>query len=189
MNILHINYTDLSGGRFTGLYMNSVTENDVKIETAVWSKKSAYTRVKLLPPKNKFIHFFLNKFMLFASRLSFDGLLGSSGFLIENEDYFKKADVIHIHLIHGFSNFSILSLPRISRLKPVVWTLHDKWALTGGCEHSFECNKWINGCNLNCPHPRSKSIFNKQAPFFHWKIKLFMYSICGFIFFSNERFT
>ena len=45
-----------------------------------------------------------------------------------------------IYLIHGFSNFSILSLPRISRLKPVVWTLHDKWALTGGCEHSFECN-------------------------------------------------
>ena len=176
MNILHINYTDLAGGRFTGLYMNSVNENDVKIEIAVWNKKSDYTRVKLLPPKNKFIHFILNKFMLFASRLSFDGLLGSSGFLIENEDYFKKADVIHIHLIHGFSNFSILSLPRISRLKPVVWTLHDKWALTGGCEHSFECNKWINGCNLNCPHPRSKSIFNKQAPFFHWKIKKWIYS-------------
>ena len=118
----------------------------------------------------------INKFMLFASRLSFDGLLGSSGFLIENEDYFKKADVIHIHLIHGFSNFSILSLPRISRLKPVVWTLHDKWALTGGCEHSFECNKWITGCSLNCPHPRSKSIFNKQVPFFHWKIKRWIYS-------------
>lgn len=65
-------------------------------------------------------------------------------------------DVVHLHNIHGW----YLNIPKLFEyLKesnvPVVWTLHDCWAFTGGCAHfTFcRCNKWLDGCgycnNLN----------------------------------------
>jgi glycosyltransferase involved in cell wall biosynthesis len=176
MNILHINYTDLAGGRFTGMYMKEALDSSFNVEMAVWDKKSESVKVNELSPNNKLLHYFFNKLMLFTSRLSFDGLLGSSGWFINRKNYFKKADVIHIHLIHGFSNFSILSLPKLSFLKPMVWTLHDPWAMTGGCEHTFECEKWMTGCSPICPHPRCTSLFNRYTPYLHWRIKKWVYA-------------
>jgi glycosyltransferase involved in cell wall biosynthesis len=34
--------------------------------------------------------------------------------------------------------------------KPVVWTLHDQWAFTGGCHYSSGCHNFIESCQ-NCP--------------------------------------
>jgi glycosyltransferase involved in cell wall biosynthesis len=34
--------------------------------------------------------------------------------------------------------------------KPVVWTLHDEWPLTGGCHYTFNCYKFENDCSA-CP--------------------------------------
>jgi len=58
-------------------------------------------------------------------------------------------DIIHLHNVHGWylhipTLFAYLKESRI----PVVWTLHDCWAFTGGCSHfTFcDCGKWPNGC-------------------------------------------
>ena len=81
-----------------------------------------------------------------------------------------KPDIIHLHNLHGYYiNVEIL----FSYLKhisiPVVWTLHDCWAMTGHCCHFsyIKCNKWINdGCN-HCPqkkeYPSSLIIDNSAA--------------------------
>jgi glycosyltransferase involved in cell wall biosynthesis len=34
--------------------------------------------------------------------------------------------------------------------KPLVWTLHDSWAFTGGCHVPFECKKYRQSCGA-CP--------------------------------------
>ncbi len=175
MNILHINYTDLAGGRFTGFYMKDELDQNYDVNMAVWSKFSDSDKVHLLPPNNISLHFILNKLMQLLSRIGFDGLLGTSGWLLPNKDFFKKADIVHIHLIHGFSNFSILSLPFLGKKKPIVWTLHDPWALTGGCEHSFDCDKWKTGCSPLCPYPRCTSLFKRYTPYIHWRIKKWVY--------------
>ncbi len=61
----------------------------------------------------------------------------------------KEADIIHLHWV----NFGFLSIGDIGRLlslgKPVVWTLHDMWAFTGGCHHSGECDHFMSSCG-NC---------------------------------------
>lgn len=61
----------------------------------------------------------------------------------------KEADIIHLHWI----NFGFLSVGDIGGLlslgKPVVWTLHDMWAFTGGCHHSGECDHFLSSCG-NC---------------------------------------
>lgn len=58
-----------------------------------------------------------------------------------------KPDVVHLHWIgSGF-----LSLDELSRFEmPVVWTLHDAWALTGGCHYPDKCTGYVSGCGA-CP--------------------------------------
>lgn len=58
----------------------------------------------------------------------------------------KNADIVHLHWI----NFGFLSLDSIKKIEqPVVWTLHDMWAFTGGCHYSGECENYKIHCG-NC---------------------------------------
>jgi hypothetical protein len=62
----------------------------------------------------------------------------------------KNADIIHLHNLHGnFFSFSIL--PKLSKVAPLVWTLHDTWALTGHCSYTYDCERWQSGCG-RCPN-------------------------------------
>ena len=175
MNILHINNTDLAGGRFNGYYMKQSLDKSFNVEMVVWNKKSQNSNVHQSPPDHPVLRFFALNIERIGVRLGFDGLTGIIGWILPFQDYFKRADIIHLHQIHNHPNFSILSLPMLTRKKPVIWTIHDPWAITGGCEHSFECNRWLNGCKPRCPHPRRKSLFRKYTPFVHWKIKKLVY--------------
>jgi len=57
------------------------------------------------------------------------------------------ADICHLHWIcNGFVR--IEELARIK--KPIVWTLHDMWALTGGCHIPGECERYTESCG-KCP--------------------------------------
>jgi glycosyltransferase involved in cell wall biosynthesis len=58
-----------------------------------------------------------------------------------------KPDVIHLHwALRGF--VSPLELSRYA--VPVVWTLHDAWAFTGGCHYPGHCARYKVGCG-KCP--------------------------------------
>jgi Glycosyltransferase len=56
-------------------------------------------------------------------------------------------DVVHLHWIAD-SFIPLHSLARIDA--PVVWTLHDTWALTGGCHILKGCEGYLHGCG-RCP--------------------------------------
>lgn len=63
------------------------------------------------------------------------------------EEY--NPDIIHLHNLHGYYvNIDILFRYISMRNIPVVWTLHDCWALTGHCAHFsyVKCDKWKNNC-------------------------------------------
>lgn len=56
-------------------------------------------------------------------------------------------DVIHLHWIAaGFCRVETLGKFK----KPLVWTLHDSWAFTGGCHVPFGCTKYRRQCG-SCP--------------------------------------
>jgi glycosyltransferase involved in cell wall biosynthesis len=56
-------------------------------------------------------------------------------------------DIVHLHWVCG----GMLRLEQLKNItKPIVWTLHDMWAFTGGCHYSDECSRYMNGCG-NCP--------------------------------------
>jgi glycosyltransferase involved in cell wall biosynthesis len=175
MNILHISNADVVGGRFTGYYMREALGPDDRAEMAVWNRSSQAAHVNQIPPVNAILRACTRAAMRIDGALGFDGLTGTGGWSMPSRDYFKRADVVHLHLIHNNANVSLLSLPRLSRLKPLVWTLHDPWALTGGCEHSFECERWLDGCAPRCPHPRRRSLLRRYLPWLHWRMKRNVY--------------
>ena len=58
-----------------------------------------------------------------------------------------NADVIHLHWMgHGF--LRIETLKRFQ--KPLIWTLHDMWAFTGGCHIDNGCGRYKASCGM-CP--------------------------------------
>lgn len=61
-------------------------------------------------------------------------------------------DIINLHWVcEGF-----LKIESIAGLKrPVVWTLHDLWAFTGGCHYPSDCTRYIEACGC-CPHLQSR---------------------------------
>jgi len=69
--------------------------------------------------------------------------------LIKHIDHIAP-DIIHLHNIHGY----YLNYPQLFKMLgetgvPVVWTLHDCWALTGHCAQftSAGCDRWQTGCH------------------------------------------
>jgi len=63
---------------------------------------------------------------------------------------FAEADVVHLHNLHP-DYFNYLALAQLSQAKPMIWTLHDMWPLTGHCAFSLDCQRWRSGCGA-CPH-------------------------------------
>lgn len=181
INVLHINPSDTHGGRFSGFEMISKGKPyGINAEMLVWDKFSSSQSVHYVPPSNVFLRFLVKFTSKIANRIGFDGLFNFSAISILFTKQFKRADIIHLHLIHNFCNFSLLILPFISIFKPVVWTFHDCWAFTGGCEHPEECDKWRTGCFPLCPHPRSLTVTSYFNQFLHYFVKKCIYKISKF---------
>lgn len=63
-----------------------------------------------------------------------------------------NADIVNIH----WSSKGMISIKDFSRINaPVVFTMHDSWAFTGGCHIPFDCKKYIDNCG-KCPQLNSK---------------------------------
>jgi len=63
---------------------------------------------------------------------------------ILNHPWYKKADIVHCHNLHG-NFFRLETLSKIASEKPTIWTLHDGWALTAHCAHCYDCERYNNG--------------------------------------------
>jgi glycosyltransferase involved in cell wall biosynthesis len=61
----------------------------------------------------------------------------------------RRHDLIHLHWISKFIDYQSFfeSMPPE---QPIVWTLHDMNAFTGGCHFSSGCDRYQIGCG-NCP--------------------------------------
>lgn len=56
-------------------------------------------------------------------------------------------DIVHLHWVNG----GMLRIEDIPRIKaPVVWSLHDMWAFTGGCHYDEHCGRYASYCG-QCP--------------------------------------
>jgi len=64
-------------------------------------------------------------------------------------DQLPVCDVVNLHWIAGFLDYEMF-FPQVTRSKPIVWTLHDMNAFTGGCHYDDGCERFKNSCGA-CP--------------------------------------
>ena len=63
-------------------------------------------------------------------------------------------ELVNLHNIHSAGlTVGLLPLLRNDETTPLVWTLHDMWAMTGHCAHSFDCDRFTGTCDSDCPYP------------------------------------
>jgi len=72
-------------------------------------------------------------------------LLPYPGYDLSELPVLQSADIINLHWLAQFQSPFTLHL-LFSLGKPVVWTLHDHWAFTGGCHYSAGCEKYRTDC-------------------------------------------
>lgn len=102
--------------------------------------------------------------------------------------------LIHLHNIHGYYlNYPLLFDFLKEWEGPVVWTLHDCWAVTGHCSNfqNPQCDKWTTRCN-NCSrlkdYPASwhkdrsqKNFIEKRLAFQSISDKLTIVTVSGWL--------
>lgn len=180
MKILLVNNSDIHGGAARAAYRlhRALLDSGVNSQMLVQSKSSDdYTvidpgnQTKIQKGMNLLrpildalpVKFYKNKTQtLFSSSwLPFGGVV----------DYIKAIDpdVVHLHWICG-GMIRIEDLKRIN--KPIVWSLHDNWAFTGGCHIMGECEKFKDNCGM-CPRLGSHGYSDLSRWIYNRKLRTF----------------
>ncbi|KKT73912.1 MAG: Glycosyl transferase group 1 [Microgenomates group bacterium GW2011_GWA2_44_7] len=136
MNFLFIGTTDALGGaaKISWDLKNALKEQGHATSMFVADKRSQDASVKIIPRQK------WRKYLGFL--LATDDLL-SSDWILKTPEY-KNADIVHCHNLHG-RYFNLSTLQEMSIEKPVIWTLHDEWAITPHCVCTFEGKEMKNG--------------------------------------------
>ena len=87
-------------------------------------------------------------------------------------------DIVHMHWING----AMFSIEELTKIKfPLVWSLHDMWAFTGGCHYDEECGRFVNECG-KCKvlgsrkeEDLSKKIFLRRIPLLFRMVVISLY--------------
>lgn len=163
MKVVHLSSSDLSGGASIACKRISDAQVLNGVDSNLLVQKKSSPDDKVQSTTNNFLSR-LHYNLRFALDEGFIRLLTiqqrgrfSNPFIgldITNHPLIIDSDVINLHWINGgFLSLDILE--KIGKLgKPIVWTLHDMWAFTGGCHYSLDCRKFEKECNY-CPSLKS----------------------------------
>ena len=176
MRVLIINTAERIGGAAIAAsrLMEALKNNGIKAKMLVRDKQTDQITVVALKKTWKNIWNFVWERLVIWSNNKFKRHdlfavdIANTGTDITSLPEFKQADVIHLHWI----NQGMLSLKNIKKIidsgKPVVWTLHDMWPITGICHHAVDCKLYTTHCS-NCPQLYRKAhkdlsywVFNKK---------------------------
>lgn len=156
IRVVHLSASD-NGGAFVVAQnlVNQMQSSGIDAEHLIFSGRKANIRISFLSILDKLIKTGFHAFEKFIQtfyeknkRVRFKFSLGKPGipyFFINRK--LKSADIIHIHWI----NKGFIDIDHLRKFKkPIVWTCHDIWAVTGGCHLTNGCNQFMSGCG-NCP--------------------------------------
>ncbi len=177
MKILILSTYDLKGGAGKAAFrllkcLKTNPEFDAKM--FVYEKSSSDENVFQIQTFwtkyfGKLIQAFDNLFLIFFPNRN--GAIFSTAWisLASVNRYIKEfgPDVINIHWV----NNGFISLNQISQFPkniPIVFSLHDRWLMTGGCHVSYDCDKYKVGCE-KCVQISSKYKLDLSAINFNRK--------------------
>ncbi|NEQ04537.1 MULTISPECIES: glycosyltransferase family 4 protein [unclassified Moorena] len=175
MKVLHINQSDISGGAAIAGYRlhQGLLGQGADSRLLVWRLKTSSDRVDSaprLPILDKLTDPITQQLGLY-----YINKLGT--FNIPKHSFYKNADVLNFHVLHGASSgyFNYLAIPSLTKRKPAVFTFHDMWSFTGHCAYSYDCDRWKSGCG-KCPDLDTYPAIPKDNTHIEWKLKNWAYS-------------
>lgn len=150
MKILFINLKDIDGGAALAAYRLSKG-----LETYYHTENYFLVKEKHSGDNNIFAAIdkqseSLGKIMIFTefmvdrvfNKLGFQYyyLPFSPGFILKKTRELKP-DIISLHIVHG-GYFKTSLIKKLSKIAPIVWTLHDMWPFVGNAAHTFGDESW-----------------------------------------------
>lgn len=178
MNILIVNTYDVSGGAARAAYRlhKALLDAGVFSKMLVQSRTlDDYTILGPITGRDKVIAGMRPSFdslalMFYKSRpkLPFSTAWIPSGRIVKRINEIDP-DVVHLHWICG----GMIKIEDLLEIKaPIVWSLHDNWAFTGGCHLMWNCEKYITKCGF-CNHLSSKRNYDLSNVVFRRKQRIF----------------
>jgi len=181
LKVVHLNIDDTKGGASIACQaINNALKLSGVDSSVLVQKKFNPNNVSIEFVQNLFqnilylIRFVLDYLSIFFLTVKKRGRFSFPfwGIDVSKHPLIKEADIIHLHWING-GFFSLETFTRLADLnKPIVWTLHDMWAFTGGCHYSDGCDKYRMECS-NCPSLKFNSAHDLSSKIFSEKIKLY----------------
>lgn len=178
MKILIVNTFDISGGAARAAYRlhKSLLASNIHSRMLVQDKISddytvigANSKVEKIMNKLRFtidslpVRFYKNrkKTLFSPSWFGFNSIVDKINEI--------NPDIVHIHWICG----GMIKIEEMAKIKaPIIWSLHDNWAFTGGCHIKWECEKYIESCGA-CPVLGSNKVNDLSKKTYNRKQKIF----------------
>lgn len=113
------------------------------------------------------------------TRLSLWTLLPAEALSLPFRRTFRRADIVHLQLIHNAQFFSILLLPLLGLVKKsgrLILSIHDMFHFTGHCIYSLDCDRWKTGCG-SCPHMEVPFPIQVDTTRFTWIVKWLVFKL------------
>ncbi|NOZ71016.1 MAG: glycosyltransferase [Chloroflexi bacterium] len=172
MNIVHINLADHHGGAAMAAFRlhQAMRRAGHDSRMLVWRKYTDDPNVEIFE-KHTVLRALSQTVGKQLDGLGFQYLYHPASMRLPEHPWIKRADIINLHQLHG-SYFSFRVLPKLSRIAPIVWTMHDMWAVTGHCASAAweQCDRWQVGCG-HCPHKDDVPPIRGDLTALIWKAK------------------
>ena len=179
MKILIINTSDISGGAARAAYRLHKALRTLGIESWMLAQNKVSDDYTIIGPETKIqkaiakIRQLLDqlpvKFYKYKTKTIFSpAWLPFSGIVKKINNI--NPDIVHLHWICG-GMLRIEDLVKIR--KPIVWSLHDMWAFTGGCHYDEFCGAYKNRCG-NCKILNSNKSYDLSTWIWNRKRKVFL---------------
>lgn len=157
MKITLINHSDTLGGASVVTYrlMEALCRAGADARLLVGAKSSDSLRVAEAASRSRRLIPFLTEH---AAIFSANGLsrsrlfrisIANAGLPLHRHPWVEDADVVILNWVNQ-GLMSLGTIEKIARRKPVIWTMHDMWNMTGGCHHAGACDRYTAHCG-HCP--------------------------------------
>ncbi len=157
MNVLHLSAYDIKGGAARAAYRLHQGLKSLGVNSHMLVQEKSTADYTVVGPKGELRQAIArSKIMLdkLPLKLMHRQRPASNFFSLQwlpERSYHRiqtlQPDIINLHWI-GSGFVRPQTMARLKR--PLVWTLHDMWAFTGGCHYAGSCERYQHSCGI-CP--------------------------------------
>lgn len=174
MKILHLNTSDISDGAARAVYRLHRGLVELGMDSNMLVQSKSISDYRIIGPRSNSakvlakLRSILDKTPLHCYPNRSETIFSPSWVpnLFPTKIRRHNPDIVHLHWIGG----GFIPIEMLRKIKaPIVWTLHDMWAFTGGCHYDEWCGRYISECH-SCPMLGSSKRFD--LAYLIWKRKV-----------------